>query len=692
MPPPRAACLIYAQLKLAYARLLRKFQQIQEIVQRIIEIKAQIKYGIINISNIAGAEILTAISALAAQAAQNLLGAVSNMAANLLQAILTSILKILLSHPTAIFSLVAVQQERAIVRVRQERRFLRRASSNIRVILFIITRWTKGIGGANYFKQIQRALPYIEAALRLSADIIQELEGEPTTDAEQRNAVFNEGKYNLLRQNIKRAIEETRPRSVIAGKSQVTTIVEENRRERYDALARKINDDFKKRIRELTRWFQTELAKIDNSNQTTGVVLKRQNLQNAYGVKRSVLEARRKEQLAGADARASAQAFVDGSNYVKAAQGLSGQFSYDMQNLIQNLGEFVENIKDAYLSYKASQALCNSIVRSRDLIRKLIGEIIAMLRKVGNEASDMVIRVLESTESLLDVTREDFQAVVNSYTSAEEKVGPIEMSTTLVRGHGMLLSGDALLKSTINDALVDLINADDVLEDADGSFSRWIADMEKIPDWDGKEGVWAVSLLQSATAPYLGMIAKATRLLRKAPRLAISNRPRDQEQMSKLVRELNNSFRTVGSHNSYVYGVLTSYTAPMSSEAGNLRRILASAGLMNAFALSMSLVALVADITAMVVNYDLDDVLPTYKNCKGAYPEDFTEADLALSSVMDRYNFPEPLYNLNFQSRMETGNSAAENIAYLRERLAGTNYDSGVTDDDVRNSSEEAVA
>ena len=691
MPPPRAACLIYAQVKLAFARLLRKFQQIEDIVRKIVEIKAQIKFGIVSISNIAGAEIIAAISSLAAQAAQNLLGSVSNMAASLLQSILASILKILLSHPTAIFSLVAVQQERAIARVRQERRFLRQASSNIRVILFIITRWTKGIGGTKYFNQIQRALPYIEAALRLSADLIQELEGEPTTEAEQRNAVFNEGKYNLLRQNIKRAIEETKPQSILAGESQISVIVEENRRKRYNVLAQEINADFKKRMRELTQWFQSELAKIDTSDQTMRVVLKRQNLQNAYGTKRSVLEARRKEQLAGADTKSSVQAFVDGSNYVKAAQGLGGQFSYDMQNLTRNLGDFVENIKDAYLNYKASQALCNSIVRSRDLIRKLIGEIIAMLRKVGNEASDIVIQVLENTEVLLDMTREDFQEVVDSYTSVEEKVGPIEMSTTLVRGHGMLLAGDALLKSTINDSLVDLINSDDMLQDADGSFSKWITAMEKIPDWDGKEGVWAVSLLQSSTAPYLGMIAKAVRLLRKAPKLSISNRLRDQEKMAKLVRELNNSFRTVGSHNSYVYGVLTSYTAPMSSEAGNLRRILSMAGLLNAFALNMSLVALVADITAMVVNFDLDDVLPTYKNCKGAYPDDFAEADLAISSVMDRFNFPEPLMSINFQSRMEGGVSSAENTAALRERIAATNYDSGITDEDVRNSSEDAV-
>lgn len=90
----------------------------------------------------------------------------------------------------------------------------------------------------------------------------------------------------------------------------------------------------------------------------------------------------------------------------------------------------------------------------------------------------------------------------------------------------------------------------------------------------------------------------------------------------------------------------------MASEAGDLKAILASAGMLKNFALAMSLTTLAADILATAKG-ELGDEFPSYDRCKSEYPSLFTNLDLAGPAAAQSANMPAEQENLAFQERSE---------------------------------------
>lgn len=653
MPPPKQACETILNTQIAIVKIIKRVQEISEKLRTLLENKSKLKYGIINLLDVIGAEMLTAIATVAASAAKAMLGAVSGMASTLLESVLSSILKILLANPTAIFSLVAIPHQQAVKAVAEERRLLQEARRNMRMILFIILKWTQGVGGARYYEQIKTALPYVQAAIALSVDIIHDLEGDPSEESETRNARFNEAKYRAMQHNLETAIDITKPDSIIDTKFQITKKVEQNRDRRYKELKSKIDDDYRKRRRNLSLWYNEQAVLISQDSESLKNALEEEDLRHQYAVERKTIDTEHKEKLHAAELQAAAESLVDKSAYLKTAGGIAAEFSHDIEILGANLGWFVNNMKDAYVAYRRSQGLCNAIYRIRDLITNLVNEVIDMLRKTSNASASAAIKSIETAQSMMEVVEEDFTDNITRYENPSEKISSTELSGTVITGYGLLSSADALLDGTITQSLADLINSDDVLQLANEDFERFHQALTQIPDWDGELNVWAVSPTDSEISPYVQMIADATTVLAKVPPLAISNSADDRAEITDILKSINNIFRVLINHNSVVSGTLNSYVPYMSSETGNLTRILANAGLLEGFATAMSIAALTADIVTSIVKGGLDDTMPTYANCRAAYPELYNNAEAAEAAALGNASIPPAEVDLNYISQVE---------------------------------------
>jgi len=653
MPPPKQACETILNTQIAIVKIIKRVREISEKLRTLLENKSKLKYGIINLVDVIGAEVLTAIATVAASTAKAILGAVSGMASTLLEAILSSILKILLANPTAIFSLVAIPHSQAVKAVQEERDSLQRARRNMRTILFIILKWTQGVGGARFYEQIKSALPFIQAAIALSVDIIHDLEGDPSDDSETRNAKFNESKYRQMQRNLEAAIDITTPDSIVDTKFQITKKVEQNREKRYRALAGKIEDDYKKRRSDLSSWYSEQALAISKNSESLTSALLEESLRHEYAMKRKRIDTERKEKLHAAELEAAAAALVDKSSYLNAIGGIAAEFASDIEILGQNLFEFLDNLKDAYSAYRRGQNLCHAIYIIRDLITNLINEVISMLRKTSNASASAAIKSFEISQSVLETVEDIFSQDVAKYEDSSEKISSIELATSVATGHAMLSSADALLNGTITNSLIDLINSDDVLQLANEDFEKFHKALTQIPDWDGEPNVWAVSPTDGAISPYIQMISDATTTLAKVPVLAISNDADDREEITVILKSINNTFRVLINHNSVVSNTLNSYVPYMSSEAGNLTRILANAGLLEKFATAMSVAALMSDIVVSVIKGGLDDTMPTYANCRAAYPDLYSNAEAAEAAALSNAAVPSPEVDFNYLSKVE---------------------------------------
>lgn len=654
MGPPKKACEMILNVQIELLRIIKRVREIKDKIKSIIEMKGKLKYGFINLMDVIGAEMLAAIASIAASAAQAVFGAISGIAATFLEAILSSILKILLAHPTAIFSLVAIPHSQAIKATQEERMHLEQARRNLRTILYIILKWTKGPSGRRYYDQIKNALPYIRKAIDLSYDLLNDLGGD--------NSQFNESKYRTMQLNIEKAIEITKPQSIIDTQFQVTRKVEANRERYYQEKAHIIDIDYKKQRKELANWYRQETTELNQEGDNLQSAVKAETIRNQYAFKRKAIDTERKIELHKAQLDATARSLVDKSAYVKAVGGVASEFVEDVRILGINLREFVDNAKSAYKAHMRSQNLCNTIYEIRNLIIRLIDQIITLLRKVSNASAEIAIKGLETAQSMLEVAEKEFVEVTADFEDPSAKISSIQLSTTNITGHGLLVSADAILSGTITDSLIDLINSDDVLGKANVDFENFTKELEKIPDWDGalirangrRVSRWATNPSSSAISPYIQMIADATTILGKVPILALSNTVADREKVTDIIKSVNKTFRVLFTHNSKVADTLYSYRPYMTSEAGNLMRILSKAGnLLDGFALTLSLTTLITDITLSMTPSPLDDTVPTYANCRIHYPELYKTPEAREAVTMAYGDLPAKESDLSYIDEVE---------------------------------------
>jgi len=650
MAPPKQACLLYAEAEALKASALKAYRDVQKLINKIIETKAKIKFGILNFADVAGSELLSAIESVAASVSQSALGALSKASAAILEAVFSSMLKILLGAPTAIFSLVAIPQSQAKDACQKERIFLTRAKSNFDAILAIVLKWTYGADGAKYYDQMKKAMPYIENSLKLISDMIVSLDGTPLSPGQTRNSVFNESKYAELQNNLHRSIIETKPYSFLNEKFRITSVIESEAAIIYQKKSKDINSEYAKEKSKVGKEYLNKMASLQATHNIKNAA-DIEIAKNVYATKIEVITATKKLRLAKAQADSKVEATINASTYLKEIGGIEASFVFDMQQLSSNLESLYRNIVQAFVNYKLSQLMCNSAYNIKDIIKNIMNEMIKLVRDSTNVAGDAVIKSMESSQSLI-------QIVFNKFTSAIDKVeqsqpiSSIQLSQTVFLGNQLLSAADANLDATITESLIKLINSDDFLADLTGRFDKFIKDLGDIPDWDGKKEVWAVDILNSTISPYIQLMANVTEMLVSAPALAISTN--GKKTIGILLTKSNKSFNTILTHNSFVNNVLYSYTPYTESDVGNLMRFLSNAGLLQSFAVGMSVIQLITKLSMdLSTNFDKD--FPSYENCKAAYGDDpaFQDPELALTAIKNELNIQPHQYSKDVQKFAE---------------------------------------
>ncbi len=677
MPPSKPACRALATGYKLSGEVSEKWRDIKSAIKKIIKLKYRLKYGILSdIADTIGSELSSFAGAVASRVAENVLGSISKMAAGILEQVFGLILRMLLAFPTAIFSLVAIPHDAAKKATRSESLYLRKADENLRRILYIITKWTRGKSGNEFRNKMLEALPFILKSIKLLQDMILSLRGISVNDDEYgANAVFKDSEYSLLKTNLSAAIRVSEPTSSLEQKMRLNERFENEKSGRYKRKADKIKADYGVRRRKLVAWYNTELkaTRVDASDKfSTRLVdsAKQHLIGIKYNERLELLNTWKKEKLAAAELAAETETMTNSSTWAKAFSDLGDQFSSDMQLLVGQLEEMLGNIKDAYIQNKLSQLHCNTIYDIRNLIRNLVKQMIAYMRGFGNVAGEGLANSFESAQFLVESSRDKYQA----HTNPGFEWSSFEMSSALNSGHITLIAANAILESTVTDSLIDLINSDDVLKSEDEQFDNFLEELRKIKDWDGAIGVWSVDIAHGSVSPYIQLIADITEMLAKVPIMSVRNRASDRRRVKSIINTVRNDFRVLRRHNGVVANTLSSYTPYMGSEAGNLMKLLAGAGLLESFASTMSIAALVTDLASNWRD-NFGDEWPTLESCSapGAYPELFTDDSISRGASENFLNMPDPKLSNETQDKIEDNDNDKE-VRHVAKEVRDTNF------------------
>jgi len=628
-------CKLFAYVEKATADIILAREKIFNTVAKIVNFKADVKYGI-DVLDTVVADLLTGIYSAASQVAKVTMGSISGMVTDLFELIYGALLEIFLIAPSNIFGLISIPQEAAIDATSKERMYINKAYGNLTRILSFFNKW-KGKSGVDYYNQMNDALPYLEKAISLAGKLITDLEVD--LDDENSNSKFNENFFKLLKSNLDAAIEITTPASTISRESEISSRLEEDKNKRYEEKSTAILVDHRIKLNNLNSEYREDTQKLISEDNYKSVV-KLDLIRAVHGQKLKALNLWKKEKLAVAEVTSEAEALASKDLWIKAGRDLKDEFFSDSTELGKNLGNFYKNVSRAFLAYKESRIYCNNIYDMRAIISSLIKEIIAFMRSSSNEESQKLIPKLEKVQSLIEFTDFEFKAAIGRYLESSQQISSTSMATTVATGHGALITADAMLNVSITQSLIDLLNLDDLLDNKSGEFDEFIERLKNIQDWDGKTGVWSVDLGAGSPSPYIQLLADASTMLTKVAVLSARNNDEDFGTIINLTKETFRNFKIIRSHNSEVTHVLSSYTPYSGTKILDLKRILDKSGLTDSFAKGMSLLTIATDLSSYVKGF-FDGNNVNYNNCKSEYSDLFSDDKLAVAAQMRASNLGE---------------------------------------------------
>jgi len=698
--PSEEVCRVYVAGMSTLLDLFKTIEKVSESVKKISKAKSFIKYGILDSI---GAELVSLITRASSQIGQSALGSVSKYSASILSAILDPILQILLTAPTAVFSLVAIPHEIALESVANEQRLLMRMHANIRMIFDIITKWANTTPRGEYYEQMKAALPFIRGALRLINDIIVDLTANSRNG---NNASINEQKYSQLQSAIKTAIDITLPKSLIDEQAKFIEYLEEKKAKIYSIKAEKINKKYSKKLADLSIDYTQSIAKGrgtldrgakgDNNQYPSSFDEIKEGVSNIpesfdsavinsiYQINIRNLNRSKTRELEGAKLDAEREVLKSTFN-MKLLESYkdrtSSQFSYEIKKLGDYLSDLSISSVKAFAYYKESQQLCNNIYNFKSLIGLLITEVIKLLRGFGNMSALSIMPAFKAARTFLTCSEEIYKESVDDYEQADKEVTGSELSISLAQGHVSLIFADQVLASTVTKELMALINSDEVLTDISREYDDFLERLKRIKDWDGRTGVWAVDIANSSISPYIQMIADTSRALLKVPILSFSTKDSDKSKMNALINGIYGSINKLRRHNYEVESVLDSYSPYMSSEGGNLKKILSQCGLLRVFAIGMSVASLVPYISG--VKRLGTSSIPSYKGCRDNYPGLFKDDDLSWAAVKEKFATLARELIPGYQENIESDGITPNGTLGFRERLANTDFGRGLENKDL---------
>jgi hypothetical protein len=646
--PSVQACELIAQADSVEAKVINTYDTIKSAITKAIQLLLSILYGTVNLIDVLGSEMATAIPIAASAIANSILTGASKAVSTLFEAILSQILTILLSFPNAIFSLVAIPLEKAIESGQNEQRYLNKAKTSLQAANIIMSKWATNINGAEYYKKMKLAFPIIVNILKLIQQMLSDL-GSVSQNIDTTNAVFDQIKYDNLKSQLRQAISIIQPATSIDNTVQFTkAITDELNNQKKDKIA-VIDLKYSNRRKQLDIDFTKKLSQINVKGNSIKehLIISAINLTWSNAVKQLQMDQKIEIDLVNSDINYQQLTKV----IVAKEVDLYYTFISDMNLVANYLSAFLDDIKDAYIQNLQCQAYCVTIYNARKLIQNLVKEIIALLRKTGNASAIVAEDALESAEALVSTTKDLFQTNLDEYEgqfSGKSQSSPAVLSVALTTGNILLETTDATLSGLITDSLIKLINADDVLQAGKNDFDNFIKNLKKIPDWSPSTGSWIENLTGGISVnPYIQLIADATQMLVVMPVLSFSKESEAKTQLLRIEQVINKSFNTIIVHNGFVMGVLNSYVPYQSPECGNLKRMLNQLGMLDSFALGLSIAAITGEFLKMTPNLNPNSLIPSEENCRHFYPDLFDDPDAVAASFSKTNNVLQPVCHFN---------------------------------------------
>lgn len=598
----RKTCELLDKANSTWYEFWESMNNLAEKIADIVTLKNSIKYGLINLSDIAIAELTATVKNMASRVADALLDQASSVAAKAIAAILQPLLRILLFAPNAIFTMIEIPHKRASEAAKKERLELQRAMSNLDVVMYIMQKWLGDNNHPGYRRQIELAIPMIERCLKLISELIDGL-------SDPANSYFDEFKYSELQKALNKAIISTETRSDLEKKLKIKAQQQAAANIIYKQKMKSINKKYREEKAKIKSWYDNKMVQANKSETNSGAAIQEMIITEQYSFKMEYIEFEYNYEKKSARTKAEAEALIRKETYTSALKNAQNDFQNDLIILNQALFNIYEAIKNALSLYTISYKCCQTIVNSQSMIKKMIAWLIAILRTTGNTAADDLILSLEKAEDSIAVADIILKKAVNKKSILSKTAN----LTALIQANTMLKTGDAIIEASVIKELISIINSDERLGTSDLRFTQFIERMNDIPDWKIKDLSWLSD--QGSISPYPNLLIKSTVLLTKIP---IKLTVRD-DSIYEDVNKVRNIATELYDHSWLVTKALQTFTPYNTPEGKQLRQLLSRMQLLDEFSIGFNIANTLYKLIKGFVNEGWQ--IPTPANCKSEFPD-----------------------------------------------------------------------
>jgi ElaB/YqjD/DUF883 family membrane-anchored ribosome-binding protein len=684
-PPPREACQARATADKAKISTTEKIVKVRKALFDANNKLVDFRWGASakNFLKAVSSDVLSTVDSTAEAVSQNVLGAVSQASSFLFAQLFAALIRVVLSAPTALFSFVAIPYGQAVKTTDRERVYLYKAKRNLTNLQSIASRWHKNTNGPDYYKQISDANKYVKAAMVYAKSLLSKLE----LDSENDNGYFDEGDYSGLKSNLEHAIKLTVVKPYSNSGFNISQVVENNKQSIYNRNIKIINTEYAAKKKNISKTYTSRLQDASNTTSSkrtmlekTGSSYNEDGLKTDYQYQITALNSWYELKKTQTASDAQYKAYLNGSNYVKAYDGESAQFVFDMNYMMKELSDFVENVRKATEYYNTSRSYCNRVYNTRTMVKNLIDEVLYLMRQTSALSKDSAIAIIEKANALIEMANSRLtKAIALTYT-------PTQSCLTITQCHQLLVTSDKTLNASITSELIRMINSPEDMNAEMIAFNDFIKRLEDIKDFDGNPKNW-VEMKMAVIPPFIDLIATATSMSYLVPLNLTSNKKKDRDNINKLFSKSQNILSTMIAHNNTVRQTLNSYKPYNGSDIGDFTSLLSKLGCLGTFAKFGSILMVAAEITIKSIGPVLsrfNPSTPTTSNCKKAYPELYPKEFAKLmskNSAVQSMMLPSAFANSERQKSMERN---ALDIVGIKGALTEHSFGS-INDSDLLN-------
>ena len=599
----KKTCEIWDKAQSAWYEIWETLNDISEKISDAASLKNSIKYGLINLGDIASAEVLATIKNMSSRIADSLLEQASEVAYQAISALLQPLLRILLFAPNAIFTMIEIPHKRALESTIKERIELDKAMSSLDVVMYVMQKWLGDNNYPGYRRQMELSLPLIKACLKLIGELIDGL-------SDPANSYFDEVKFSDLQKTLSSAIESTETSSNLEKKLKIEAQQKAAADTLFNQKMEIINKKYRERKDEINAWYKSEMIKANKSESNASAAVNEMIINEQYSYRMKALDFEYSAQKKSARVQSESEAIIQKEVYSTAVKDFQNDFKNDLLLLSNSLAEMYESFKNAFKFYEVSYQCCQTIINSESYLRQMISWIISILKITGNESADVLVRALEGAEGSIAVADNVLEKAISKKTSFSKS----DDLTALISANSMLKTADANIEASVVQELIDIINSDENLGANDARFQEFIHILNSVPDWKIKELSWLSD--EGSIAPYPDLITKSTILLSKLPKKITANDSSIQGDVS----EVRNITITLRNHSLMVSRALSNFTPYNTPEGKQLRQLLSRMQLLDEFSIGFN----IADTLYKLIEGVSNDgwQIPTPSNCKAAFPDE----------------------------------------------------------------------